>query len=261
MREESAAARRVAVVTGGASGIGLGTARRLGAAGFAIVIADVDAEGGTSAAKELDAAGTPALAIECDVTDVVAAQSARAAVVARFGGVDVLVNNAGFDIPGFFLQTDPATWDRLVAVNLMGVINCTYAFAPALAERSRATGYARIVNVASDAGRVGSLGEAVYSAAKGGVIAFTKAMARELARDRITVNAVCPGPADTPMTDAIAQTEFGAKLMERMVQATPLKRLATVEDVAGAVAYFASEEASFVTAQVVSVSGGLTIPA
>ena len=242
-------AGRVAFVTGAASGLGKGIAERLTRDGFEVVIADIDLDGAEVVAEELGGR-----AVRCDVADL---DSVRGALD---GPMDLLVNNAGFDIPGFFLQTDPDDWQRLLAVNLTGVLNCCYVAAPLIGDRCRETGYGRIVNIASDAGRVGGLGEAVYSAAKGGVIAFTKALARELARDRITVNAVCPGPADTPMTEGIKQTEFGARLMARLVEATPLRRLASPEDVAGAVSYFAREEASFLTAQVLSVSGGLTIP-
>ena len=251
---------RNAFVTGGASGLGRAIAHRLGSDGFGVCIADVDLEGAQQVVKEIESSDGSAFAVACDVTDYAAVVSARDACIERFGGVDVLVNNAGFDLPNFFLQTDPKDWDRLLAVNLNGVLNCTHALAPSIGERAAETGYGRIVNVASDAGRVGSVGEAVYSAAKGGVVAFTKATARELARLKITVNAVCPGPAETPMTDAIRQTEIGEKLMQRMIKATPLKRLAYPEDVAGAVAYFASDDAAFLTAQILSVSGGLTIP-
>lgn len=251
---------RTAFVTGGASGIGLAIAERLARDGFAVVVADLDEKSASAAADKIEAEGGSAAALRCDVADLEQVKQAIGTTVERFGGIDVLVNNAGFDEPGFFLQSDPATWERLLAVNLVGVLNCTFAAAPEIARRTSETGYGRIVNIASDAGRVGSLGEAVYSAAKGGVIAFTKAMARELARDRITVNAICPGPADTPMTDAIRQTEIGAKLMDRMIAATPLKRLVRADEVAGAVAYFASDDAAFATAQVLSMSGGLTIP-
>ena len=240
---------RTAFVTGAASGLGAAIAERLAADGFHVVVADIAEEAGRAKAEALGGAF-----VRCDVADM---GSVSAAVPER---LDLLVNNAGFDEPAFFLDTEPELWQRLVAVNLMGVLNCTYVAAPRISERARETGYGRIVNVASDAGRVGALGEAAYAAAKGGAIAFTKSMARELARDGITVNAVCPGPADTPMTEGIRETKLGDKLMDRMIRATPLRRLAAPEDVAGAVAYFASDAASFVTAQVLSVSGGLTIP-
>lgn len=236
-------------MTGAASGLGAAIAERLASDGYSVVVADIAEEAGRAKADELG--GT---FVRCDVADMASVAEAVPEPL------DLLVNNAGFDEPAFFLDTDPELWQRLVAVNLMGVLNCTYVSAPRIAARARDTGYGRIVNVASDAGRVGALGEAAYAAAKGGVIAFTKSMARELARDRITVNAVCPGPADTPMTEGIRESELGDKLMDRMIRATPLRRLAAPTDVAGAVAYFASDSAAFVTAQVLSVSGGLTIP-
>lgn len=247
---------RVAVVTGAASGLGLGIATRLAKDGFRVVIADIDDPGGAALAKSL---GEGALFVHCDVTSRSDIEDVRDAATERFGGVDLLVNNAGFDSPGFFLHTDRTTWESLIAVNLMGVLNCTHVLMPVIAGRCGSTGYGRIVNIASDAGRVGSMGEAVYSAAKGGVIAFSKSMARELARDKVTVNAVCPGPAETPMTAAISATELGQRFMEGMIKVTPLKRLAAPEEVAAAVSYFASEDARFVTGQVLSVSGGLTM--
>ncbi|MGH2694581.1 MAG: SDR family NAD(P)-dependent oxidoreductase [Actinomycetota bacterium] len=253
-------ALRAAFVTGAASGLGRAIALRLAREGFSVAIADIDSNGAAETAREIEVGRGTAVALACDVVDLEQVSSAIDAATKRFGSLDALVNNAGFDIPGFFLESDPADWSALIAVNLMGVVNCTYAGAPRIVARCRDTGYGRIVNIASDAGRVGGLGEAVYSAAKGGVIAFTKAIARELARDKVTVNCVCPGPADTPMTEAIRRSEFGTKLMERMERATPLRRLAAPEDVAGAVAYFIGDEASFLTAQVMSVSGGLTIP-
>jgi len=251
---------RAAFVTGAASGLGRAIALRLARDGLSVAIADIDGNGAAETARAIETDGGEAVALACDVADLEQVRGAIDAAAERFGSLDALVNNAGFDVPGFFLESDPSVWDSLIAVNLMGVINCTHAGAPRIVERCRDTGYGRIVNVASDAGRVGALGEAVYSAAKGGVVAFTKAIARELARDKVTVNCVCPGPADTPMTQAIRRSEFGTKLMERMERATPLRRLAAPEDVAGAVAYFTRDEASFLTAQVVSVSGGLTIP-
>jgi 2-hydroxycyclohexanecarboxyl-CoA dehydrogenase len=250
---------RVAFVTGAGSGLGRAIALRLSSDGFAVAVTDVDGERGAAVVAEIETSGGRASFLQCDVGDVGSVGAARDGAVELFGGIDCLVNNAGFDRPDFFLQTDPGSWEPLIRVNLFGVLNCTHALAPVIAERCRASGYGRIVSIASDAGRVGSLGEAVYSAAKGGVIAFTKSMARELARDRVTVNAVCPGPADTPMTDAISSTELGRKMMERMVAATPLRRLGDPDEVAAAVAYLAGDEARFITGQALSVSGGLTM--
>lgn len=251
--------KRVAFVTGGGSGLGRAICLRLAADRFGVAVADIDAAAATAVAEEIEASGGSSAPLTCDVTDYDAVSGAARQAGERLGGVDALVNNAGFDIPGLFLAGDPASWERLLAVNLAGVLVCTHVLAPAIAVRARETGYGRIVNIASDAGRVGSLGEAVYSAAKGGVIAFSKSMARELARDKINVNAVCPGPADTPMTDAIRQNEFGAKMMERLVGITPLRRLVQPDEVAAAVAFLVSDGAAFITGQALSINGGLTM--
>lgn len=248
-----------AFVTGGASGLGRAIAQRLGSDGFTVVVADIADENAALVSKEIEGAGGRAVAVHCDVADRSSVAVAAREVTEAGLAVDVLVNNAGFDQPDFFLRTDPGSWDRLVAVNLMGVLNCTYVFSPGISERCKESGFGRIVNIASDAGRIGSMGEAVYSAAKGGVIAFSKSMARELARDRVTVNAVCPGPADTPMTEGIKARGIGEKMMGGLIAATPFRRLATAEEVATAVSFFASEEARFITGQVLSVSGGLTM--
>lgn len=246
-------------MTGAGSGLGRAIAHRLAAEKMAVAVTDIDEQAASTVAKEIVESGGTAEPFTCDVSDISSARLAAGAVTDRFGSIDCLINNAGFDEPGFFLETEPESWQRIVSVVMMGVLNCTHAIAPTIAERCRETGYGRIVNIASDAGRVGSMGEAAYSAAKGGVIAFTKSMARELARDRVTVNAVCPGPADTPMTHKINESELGRKMMAGMVSVTPLKRLVEPEEVAGAVAHFTSDEARFTTGQVLSVSGGLTM--
>lgn len=248
-----------AFVTGAASGLGRAIALRFASEGMFVAVTDIDPDGGAKVVADITAGGGRGAFWACDVADRSSVEAAAVAVVDASEGIDVLVNNAGFDEPAFFLQSEPASWDRLIAVDLLGVLNCTYVIAPFIAERCRTTGYGRIINIASDAGRVGSMGEAVYSAAKGGVIAFSKSIARELARDKVTVNAVCPGPADTPMTAGINQQPIGQKMMAGMIAVTPLKRLATPAEVAAACAYFASEEARFTTGQVLSVSGGLTM--
>lgn len=251
--------RRVAFVTGAASGIGRAIAQRLAGDGMAVVVADIDAGTGTEVAGSIERAGGEAMFETCDVRDRDSISAAGTDVVDVFGGIDVLINNAGFENPGVFLDTDPEDWDDLIAVNLMGVLNCTYVIAPLLFERARKGGHGRIVNIASDAGRSGAIGESVYSAAKGGVISFTKSMAREFAREKVTVNAICPGPVETPMTELLRSTDMGAKMMERMMRATPLRRTAEPEEVAGMVAYLVGDDAAFVTGQVVSISGGLTM--
>jgi 2-hydroxycyclohexanecarboxyl-CoA dehydrogenase len=236
---------RTALVTGGASGIGAAIARRLAAEGAEVKIGDIDLDGAKKVAGEISA--DP---LELDVTDV---DSARAAVES-VGTLDVLVNNAGTDDFGFFADTTPEQWERLIAVNLKGVLNCTHAALPGMQE----AGYGRMVNIASEAGRVGSKGSAVYSAAKGGVIAFTKVMAREGARFGITANAIAPGPIETPLLmQAREFGEIGEKIIETMKRGTQLRRLGTPDEVAAAVAFLASDDASYVTGETLGVSGGL----
>jgi 2-hydroxycyclohexanecarboxyl-CoA dehydrogenase len=237
---------RKALVTGGASGIGAAIARRLAAEGARVTIGDLDLEGATEVAGEISG-----LAIELDVTDL---GSAQAAVGAAQPPVDILVNNAGTDEFGFFAQTTPEQWQRVVDVNLYGVLNCTFAALPGMQE----AGYGRMVNIASEAGRVGSKGSAVYSAAKAGVIGFTKVMAREGARFGITANAIAPGPIETPLLmQARELGEIGEKVIETMKAGTQLRRLGQPEEVAAAVAFLASDDASYVTGETLGVSGGL----
>jgi 2-hydroxycyclohexanecarboxyl-CoA dehydrogenase len=236
---------RTALVTGGASGIGAAIARRLAAEGAAVTIGDVNLDGARGVAS-----GISAEAVELDVTDV---ESARRAVEAA-GTLDILVNNAGTDEFGFFAQTTPDVWERVIAVNLNGVLNCTHAALPGMQE----AGYGRMVNIASEAGRVGSKGSAVYSAAKGGVIAFTKVMAREGARFGITANAIAPGPIETPLLMRAKEFgEIGEKIIETMKSGTQLRRLGTPDEVAAAVAFLASDDASYVTGETLGVSGGM----
>ena len=236
---------RTALVTGGAKGIGEAIVRRLTAEGATVAIGDVDTEGAERVAGE-----TGAEVVRLDVTDP---ESARAGIGGR-DGLDVLVNNAGMDEFGFFADTDPGLWERVLAVNLTGVLACTHAALPGMQE----AGYGRIVNIASEAGRVGSKGSAVYSAAKGGVISFTKTIARENARFGVTVNAIAPGPIDTPLLRRATDLgELGERIVETMKGATQLRRLGQPEEVAAAVAFLASEEAAYVTGETLGVSGGL----
>jgi 2-hydroxycyclohexanecarboxyl-CoA dehydrogenase len=238
-------AGRKAFVTGGGRGIGAAIARRLAAEGAEVIVGDID----EPAAREV-AAEVGADAVAVDVAD----PDSAVAAIGGAGRLDVLVNNAGVDDFGFFTDLSPERWRRLLAINLEGVFACTQAALPAMQE----AGYGRIVNIASEAGRVGSKGSAVYSAAKGGVIAFTKAVARENARYGITVNAIAPGPIDTPLLQSARQLgEVGERIIETMKSATQLRRLGEPDEVAAAVAFFASEEAGYVTGETLGVSGGL----
>jgi 2-hydroxycyclohexanecarboxyl-CoA dehydrogenase len=236
---------RKALVTGGAGGIGTAISRRLAGEGAEVWVGDLDEDRAKSVAADAGGQGR-----RLDVTDHASAQAA----VEAAGGFDVLVNNAGTDEFGFFNLTTPDMWDRVLAVNLNGVLNCTHAALPSMQER----GYGRIVSIASEAGRVGSKGSAVYSAAKGGVIAFMKVIARENARYGITANSIAPGPIATPLLMQAAQMgEIGEKLIETMKGATQMRRLGSPDEVAAAVAFLAAEEASYVTGETLGVSGGL----
>ena len=238
-------AGRRALVTGGASGIGAAIAARLSAEGADVMIGDIDLDGARQVAGELGAR-----AERLDVTEPDAAK----AIEAEHGPFAILVNNAGTDEFGFFTETDPDHWRRLMAVNLGGVLACTHAVLPRMQE----AGYGRIVNIASEAGRVGSKGSAVYSGAKGGVIAFTKAIARENARYGITANSIAPGPIETPLLmQALEAGELGERIIETMKSATQMRRLGKPEEVAAAVAFLASDDASYVTGETLGVSGGL----
>jgi 2-hydroxycyclohexanecarboxyl-CoA dehydrogenase len=236
---------RKALVTGGASGIGAAIAARLAAEGAEVWVGDIDVAGAEKVAGEI--AGH---AVELDVTSL---DSATAAVGAA-GTLDILINNAGTDEFGFFTQTTPEQWQRVIAINLVGVLNCTYA---ALGGMQQAK-YGRIVSISSEAGRVGSKGSAVYSAAKGGVIAFMKTIARENARYGVIANSIAPGPIETPLLmGAKALGEVGEKLIGNMESMTQLGRLGQPDEVAAAVAFLASDDATFVTGETLGVSGGL----
>jgi len=230
---------RVALVTGGERGIGRAIALALAADGRRVVVGDL---------LEADADGM--LAVRLDVTDPASVARAVGEVEEALGPVDILVNNAGWDEMRPFLETDEPFWDRVLDINLKGGLRMIKATAPGMVER----GWGRVVNIGSDAGRVGSSLESVYSAAKGGVIAFTKTLARELARTGVTANTVCPGPTRTPML-----AEMEPRLVEALERAVPMRRLGEPDDVAAAVAFFASERAGYITGQTLSVSGGLTM--
>jgi len=247
---------KVVIVTGGGGGIGAALCARFAEEGARVAIFDLNDSVAGDVAAQLRAAGGQAAAYRVDITDHPGVVAAVARVESELGPVDVLVNNAGWDHAARFLDTDPVLWDKIININLKGPINLHHAVLAGMASRGRG----RIVNIASDAGRVGSSGESVYSACKGGIIAFSKTMAREMARKRINVNVVCPGPTDTPLfRDFAGEGENGLKLRNALEKAIPFGRLGQAADVVGAVCFLASDDADFITGQVLSVSGGLTM--
>jgi 2-hydroxycyclohexanecarboxyl-CoA dehydrogenase len=245
---------KTAMVTGGARGIGAEIAAALAAAGAAVAVCDLD---GTAAAKTAaglaERHGVRAAGVPVDIADSTAVRAAVSRATAEVGPPDILVNNAGIDVIELFVDSAEETWDKIIAVNLRGTITVTRAVLDGMIER----GAGRIIHIASDAGRVGSSGEVVYSATKGGVIAFGKALAREVARHGITVNSVCPGPTDTALLDQVAA--YSQKLRDGLARAIPLRRVGVPTDIAPAVAFLASDEAAYITGQTLSVSGGLTM--
>ena len=248
---------RVALVTGGGQGIGRGISEVLGAGGFRVAIADLNAGTAADTARAVTEAGGTAIAVTADVTDSGSVLSAVKTVTSELGPVEVVVNNAGWDDFMNFTDTTEDFWDRILEVNFKGALRVTQAVLPAMMER----GWGRIINIGSDAGRVGSSLEAVYSGAKGGIIAFTKTLAREVASKGITANTVCPGPTDTPALRSFAANsgQDGEKVIAAMTRAVPMRRLAQPADVAAAVAFFASDATGYITGQTLSVSGGLTM--
>ena len=247
---------RLALVTGGASGIGREICLGLARNGRKVAVADINLAGAQETQAMMTEAGATALAVQMDVSDSDAVHVGLLEVIDELGPVEVLVNCAGWDELMPFGNTDESFWDRVIEINYKGVLRTVHACLPSMVD----AGWGRIVNIGSDAGRVGSSFEAVYSGAKGGVIAFTKTVAREVARSGVTANVVCPGPTDTPLLDGIvAASDDGDKIIGAMARAIPMKRVGTPSEVASAVVYFCSEEASFVTGQTLSVSGGLTM--
>ena len=239
-----------AVITGGASGIGRATALELARAGAHVYCGDIDEKGGAETAEMAKKEGGSLTFLALDVTDDKSIENFAENVMKAAPRVDIVVSAAGWDRIQPFLENDPAFWDKVVAINLMGPVKLTHAFLPGMAE----AGGGKIVTVASDAGRVGSMGETMYAGAKGGVIAFTKSLAREMARYKINVNCVCPGPTDTPLF--AAQPE---KMREALTRIIPFRRIATAQEIADAILFFASGRSDFITGQVMSVSGGLTM--
>jgi len=241
---------KVVVVTGAGRGMGRAIAERLAAEGARVAVTDVDRESALSTAAALDGAA----GFRLDITDAGEVVARVEEIVAALGPIDALVNNAGWDRLAPFLDTDEDLWERLIDINLRGPIRMTKAVLPQMVERQSG----RIVNISSDAGRVGSTGEAVYSACKAGIIGFGKTIAREVARHGITVNAICPGPTATPLLESIVG-QGNDKLIDSLKRGIPMRRLGEPDDIAGAVAFIVSDDAGFVTGQTLSVSGGLTM--
>jgi 2-hydroxycyclohexanecarboxyl-CoA dehydrogenase len=244
--------RRV-LLTGGASGIGRATAIRLAEEGCRVGILDIDADG---AARTSELCNGKAWTAATDISDRIAVEAAVTRFEQDVGPIDFLANIAGWDVMRFFLETDPELWDKIIHINLYGPLHLHHVVLPGMVRRR----FGRVVNVSSDAGRVGSSGEAVYSACKGGIIAFTKTMAREMARNGITLNVLCPGPTDTPLFSAFTSaTPNSGKIGEALARAVPLKRIGQPEDYPGTIAFLLSDDAAYITGQTISVSGGLTM--
>lgn len=247
---------KVVIVTGGGGGIGSSICRRFAEEGSAVAVFDINKDAAETVAAGIRDAGGKARAFVVDLTSQESVVEAVNAAEAALGRTDVLVNNAGWDHAAPFLKTDKPLWEKIVAVNLYGALYMHHAVLPGMSAR----GQGRVVNVASDAARVGSSGEAVYAFCKGGLVSFSKTIARELARKQINVNVVCPGPTDTALfRDFAGEGEKGEKLKDALTKAIPFGRLGQPDDLPGIIAFLSSDEASFITGQIISVSGGLTM--
>ncbi len=247
---------KTVIVTGGGGGIGGAACRRFAEEGAKVAVFDINAEAAQATADGITSEGGTALAVAADITDYDAVEAAVVHTVSELGPIGALVNNAGWDIFRPFLQTDPDFWNKIISINLIGALNMHHVVVPGMIE----AGGGRIVNVASDAGRVGSSGEAVYAACKAGLMGLSKTLAREHARQNVTFNVVCPGPTETALLDGfVAESGNPEKLAEAFRRAVPMGRLGQAEDLPGAIVFLASEDAAFITGQVISVSGGLTM--
>lgn len=247
---------QVVVVTGGGGGIGGATSRYFAKQGAKVAVFDMNLEAADKVAQDIVSQGGQAKAFKCDITDRTMVDAAVQGVTTQMGPIDVLVNNAGWDVFKPFVKTSPDDWSKLIAINLVGALHMHHAVLPGMAERRKG----RIINIASDAARVGSSGEAVYAACKGGLVSLSKTLAREHARHGITVNVVCPGPTETALFEDYKQGAGNPeKLVEAFTRSIPLGRIGQPQDLPGAIAFFASEGASYITGQVLSVSGGLTM--
>jgi 2-hydroxycyclohexanecarboxyl-CoA dehydrogenase len=247
---------KTALVTGGGRGIGRAIALGLAQEGAQVAVLDILADNAAAVAGEIEATGVKALALPADLTKRAQVERAIADTLAQFGQIDILVNNAGWDRMELFLDSEEETWDKIIAINFKGILYVCKAALPSMVAR----GQGKVISIASDAGRAGSTGEAVYAGTKGAIIAFSKTLAREMARHKITVNVVCPGLTETPLLQSIReQSPKTEKVIEAVTRAIPLGRVGQPEDIAGAVVYLASPAADFVTGQTLSVSGGLTM--
>ena len=247
---------KVAVVTGAGSGIGRAIAVRLAEENMRVAILDLNGDAAAATARTIKEAGGSGHVEVCDICDHAAVQRAISGIEAKLGPIHTLVNNAGWDTPMPFLKTTPDFWQKVVAINYMGPIHVTHAVVSEMVKRN----CGRVIFIASDAGRVGSSGEVVYSGCKGATIAFAKALARETARNRVLINCVCPGPTNTPAMDAfVGSGEQGQKIRDSMIRGVPLGRIGEPTDYPGLVAFLASDDAAFMTGQTISVSGGLTM--
>jgi 2-hydroxycyclohexanecarboxyl-CoA dehydrogenase len=247
---------KTALVTGGGRGIGRAISLALAQEGAQVAVLDILGDNAAAVAREIEATGVKALALTADLTKRAQVDLAVADVLAQFGQIDILVNNAGWDRMEMFLDSEEETWDKIIAINFKGILYVCKAALPSMVAR----GQGKVISIASDAGRAGSTGEAVYAGTKGAIIAFSKTLAREMARHKITVNVVCPGLTETPLLQGIReQSPKTEKVIEAVTRAIPLGRVGQPEDIAGAVVYLASPVADFVTGQTLSVSGGLTM--
>ena len=245
--------RKSAIVTGGGQGIGRAIALCMAREGSKVCVADLNVDSAKSVSEEIKAMNGEAIFAEVDITDSARVKEVAKETIDTFGTIDILVNNAGWDALGPFVKIEEKIWDKIININFKGPLNCFSAVLPQMVEKK----YGKIISIASDAGRVGSTGEAVYSGCKGGIIAFSKTIAREVAYYGININCISPGPTETPMFNE--GTADNPKLLEGLKKAIPMRRLGQPEDIAGAVAFLASDEAGYITGQVLSVSGGLTM--
>ena len=245
---------KVCIITGGASGIGRATVLKFARLGASVAVVDINIESAQSVVAEVENTGGVAFAVKSDITIFEQALLMSQAIKDKYGHIDVLVNNVGWDNPQPFMDNTPSLWDRIIDINLKGSIYCTRAALEHMIEQREG---GKIINVASDAGRVGVKGEAVYSAAKGAVVSFTKAIAREMAEHDIRVNCTCPSATDTPLTQEISKNN--PKTLETLKRITPLRRISSPEEQANAIVWLASDEASYITGQVLSVNGGINM--